>query len=128
MIWPFKKKSCLEWKGLRDKDGYGRVKVSNTDTKAHRAMYELWYGVKLQREDVLLHACDNPKCFNPHHLTKGTQAENIKDMDQKGRRVSASSGITHCPRGHPYDEENTIIYRDGKRRCRACMVMNRRKR
>lgn len=28
---------------------------------------------------------------------------------------------THCPQGHPYDEANTIINADGKRRCRTCV-------
>ncbi|MBN0039487.1 hypothetical protein JN535_04765 [Cellulosimicrobium cellulans] len=28
---------------------------------------------------------------------------------------------THCPYGHPYNEDNTIVYpSDGRRRCRAC--------
>lgn len=28
---------------------------------------------------------------------------------------------THCPNGHPYDEENTIVFpSDGRRRCRTC--------
>lgn len=34
---------------------------------------------------------------------------------------------THCPKNHPYDEENTIINADGKRRCRQC-IRDRRKR
>lgn len=128
MKWPFKKKSCLEWKGLLDEDGYGRVKVNNTDTRIHRAFFEMWYGVKLEKSDVLLHQCDNPRCFNPFHLRKGTQAENIADMDAKGRRVSASSFVTHCPHGHEYTPENTRIYKDGKRRCKLCIDLNKRKR
>jgi group I intron endonuclease len=28
--------------------------------------------------------------------------------------------ITHCPRGHPYDEANTYFSKKGKRICRAC--------
>lgn len=28
---------------------------------------------------------------------------------------------THCPQGHPYDEYNTVINSDGKRRCRTCI-------
>jgi hypothetical protein len=119
--WPFSRVSCLEWQGLLDEDGYGRVKVHNTDTRAHRAMFEAWYGVKLKPEDVLLHGCDNPKCFNPHHLRKGTQAENVADMDAKGRRVSASALVTHCPSGHEYTVDNTVVYADGKRRCRQCI-------
>jgi formylmethanofuran dehydrogenase subunit E len=126
-IWPFKRKSCLEWQGLLDEDGYGRVKVDNTDTRVHRAFFKLWYGVELKPEDVLLHGCDNPKCFNPFHLRKGTQAENIKDMDEKGRRVSASSLVTHCPKGHEYTPSNTAVYKDGKRRCRTCMKQRKAK-
>lgn len=28
---------------------------------------------------------------------------------------------THCPKGHPYDEENTYLYR-GRRNCRRCAI------
>lgn len=27
---------------------------------------------------------------------------------------------THCPQGHPYDETNTRVERDGSRKCRTC--------
>jgi len=27
---------------------------------------------------------------------------------------------THCPAGHPYDEENSAIFADRRRRCRTC--------
>ena len=124
--WPHVRKSCLEWQGLLDKDGYGRVKVNNTDSRVHRAFYEIWHGVKLKTEEVLLHECDNPKCFSPHHLKIGSQAENIRDMDEKGRRVSANTFVTHCPYGHEYTESNTIVYKDGKRRCRTCMKQRKK--
>ena len=126
--WPHKRRSCLEWRGLLDEDGYGRVKVNNTDTRIHRAFYELFYGTRLTTQDVLLHECDNPKCFNPHHLRKGTQAENIKDMDDKGRRVSGNSLKRFCPRGHAYTDDNTVMYKDGKRRCKTCMTIKKESR
>lgn len=28
---------------------------------------------------------------------------------------------THCPKGHPYDERNTLRYY-GRRRCRTCQL------
>lgn len=28
---------------------------------------------------------------------------------------------THCPHGHPYDEENTYVTKKGSRMCRECM-------
>lgn len=118
--WPFKRESCLEWNGLLDKDGYGRVKKDGEGKRAHRTIFEIWFGRTLTPEQVLLHACDNPKCFNPFHLSIGSQAENVADMDAKGRRVSASSLVTHCPKGHEYTKENTVVYRDGKRRCKTC--------
>ena len=118
--WPHKRESCLEWKGNKDRDGYGRSFRKGRDVRVHRAFYEAWYGVELTPEQVLLHSCDNPKCFNPYHLTVGTQADNVRDMDTKKRRVSANSFVTHCPQGHEYTKDNTIVYRDGKRRCRTC--------
>jgi len=126
--WPHKRASCLEWQGLLDEDGYGRVKVNNTDTRVHRAFFEIFYQTKLESSDVLLHECDNPRCFNPFHLSKGTQAENVRDMDRKGRRVSGSSQITACPHGHAYTPENTKVYKDGKRRCKTCMRNRKTKR
>lgn len=33
----------------------------------------------------------------------------------------AQEARTHCPQGHPYDEVNTVIHGDGKRRCRTCI-------
>jgi WhiB family redox-sensing transcriptional regulator len=28
---------------------------------------------------------------------------------------------THCPQGHPYDEANSYITKQGRRQCRACV-------
>jgi hypothetical protein len=36
-----------------------------------------------------------------------------------------NSRKTECPQGHPYDEENTVVYR-GKRSCRTCARANSR--
>lgn len=126
--WPFERASCLEWGGARDKDGYGRVEhQSSASTRAHRVFYELFFGKALAADTVLMHRCDNPACFNPHHLTATSQLENVRDMDAKGRRVNASTLVTHCPRGHEYTDANTVIWNDGKRRCRTCETHRRMK-
>jgi hypothetical protein len=36
-------------------------------------------------------------------------------------RVAKQRAITHCPKGHPYDEENTYVDKRGKRNCRECV-------
>lgn len=35
-------------------------------------------------------------------------------------RQTWSAEKTHCPQGHPYDEENTYVAPDGSRKCKKC--------
>jgi hypothetical protein len=52
------------------------------------------------------------KHYNRWHRTGTTDG-----VGAGGRQLAK----THCPNGHPYDEENTIVYpSDGRRRCRTC--------
>lgn len=76
--------SCFEWQGKPDKDGYGTFSVRKKVYRAHRFAYFLFHGVD-PGEQLVLHRCDNPRCVNPRHLLLGTQADNIRDMDAKGR-------------------------------------------
>ena len=77
---------CWEWKGWKDKDGYGGLSYKGVTYKAHRVSYELYSGIA-PGDKCVCHSCDNPSCVNPDHLWLGTQKENVHDMIAKGRRV-----------------------------------------
>ena len=101
----------------------------------------LWKDNKLRRRDIhilvaeafigprpegceVCHRDGNPKNNHVSNLRWGTRSENVKDAVRHGTHHSASR--THCPHGHPYDEENTL-YARGQRFCIACRKNYERK-
>lgn len=98
-FWKFVDKTatngCWVWLGGKTRYGQGNFWTNGTNVLASRFSYELHHNVKLKPEiwgELVLHSCDNPACVNPDHLRIGTQNENIKDRDIKGRQ---SRGISH---------------------------------
>ncbi|MCH8951094.1 MAG: 50S ribosomal protein L10 [Proteobacteria bacterium] len=92
--------------------------VKNTLTK--RALESLGLSEFAQHFEgpsglVIDHLCRNPACENPSHMEPVTNHENIL----RGELHLTSSRKTHCPLGHPYDEQNTYQYK-GSRHCRTC--------
>lgn len=51
------------------------------------------------------------------NLAYSTHAENMTDRRRHGTDPQANK--THCPRGHPYSDLNTFVYK-GRRSCRTC--------
>lgn len=76
--------SCWPWRGARNDNGYGIIRVRGRNLRTHRLALGL--ELALAREPFVLHSCDNPPCCNPAHLSVGTQADNVHDMLSKGRR------------------------------------------
>lgn len=81
-----KTETCWLWTGYRNDNGYGQVGFNGHVRLAHRVAYTLAFGIIPEGMDVL-HHCDNPSCVRPDHLFLGTQLDNIRDRDTKGRGV-----------------------------------------
>ncbi len=77
---------CWLWKGAPGTGGYGFVKIGGRPRRAHRVSYE-WHVGPIPKGLFVLHHCDIPLCVNPNHLFLGTQADNVRDRDQKGRQA-----------------------------------------
>lgn len=75
---------CWIWTRGRSSGGYGVVGRAGDDRKAHRMAWRREYG-EIPAGMHVLHRCDNPPCVRPSHLFLGTQADNNKDRDAKGR-------------------------------------------
>lgn len=76
---------CWLWTGRKNDCGYGRLSVDGRDARAHRLAYESVHGPGSADGLVVRHRCDTPACVNPAHLEIGTQADNVRDMNERGR-------------------------------------------
>lgn len=80
---------CWNWRGGITRRGYGHFwqgsKASGKKHRAHRIAWIIANGRPIPDGMMVMHSCDNRGCCNPSHLSVGTQQENIKDRDSKGR-------------------------------------------
>jgi len=79
---------CWLWTACTNVNGYGAVRARGKSRKAHREAYEAENGPGSAEGLVVRHRCDTPPCVNPDHLLIGTVANNVMDMDERGRRVT----------------------------------------
>lgn len=80
-----KTETCWLWRAAKTDFGHGVIGVGKRVERAHRVAWVL-AGNALDRNECVLHKCDVPACVNPAHLFAGSQLDNIRDMDRKGRR------------------------------------------
>ena len=78
------KEGCWDWKGALNYKGYA---VLAHGIKAYRLSWEI-HNEPIPEGMHVLHKRDNRKCTNPDHLFLGTNADNLADMQKKGRRAS----------------------------------------
>lgn len=120
--------TCWLWLGRTNAKGYGRITVNGQGRFVHRVAYELLVGPipdGLQIDHVKASGCTNRNCVNPEHLEPVTSRENNLRSDCVSARNAAK---THCPKGHPYDDDNTYMTKAGTRQCRRCNVLRERAR
>jgi hypothetical protein len=115
---------CWEWTGARNSKGYGSLSINAVRWVAHRYSYTISKG-EIPKGLIIMHSCDNTKCVNPNHLSAGTHSDNMLDCTSKGRHYEQNR--THCPRGHEYTPENTLMKKQTRvkspgmyRSCRQC--------
>lgn len=97
---------CWPWTGTKDEDGYGLLKVNNMKVRAHRLAFKIAKG-SIDPDLLVLHSCEDRyppgdissrACCNDAHLSQGTNADNTRQRDERGR---ASKGDRHFSRTHP---------------------------
>jgi hypothetical protein len=92
--WTITDSGCWEWNGAQNRNGYGVVYHSGETLVASRAAFRVWKSEEIG-ELFVCHTCDNRICINPDHLRLGTNADNMRDMVQKGRSNRKPGTKTH---------------------------------
>jgi len=126
---------CWIWTGQGTKQGYGMIQPSAGQKRqmTHRWTYTQYVGEipEGMQIDHTCHTkdttclggddCKHRRCCNPDHLEPVTASENT----MRQRHYERSK--THCPKNHPYEGDNLIVSKDGKRKCRECDRERKRK-
>jgi hypothetical protein len=109
-----------------DSHGYPVVHVGQR-VRVHGLETLAFFGPRPDGLEVC-HWDDSPSDNRLFQLRYDTKGGNQRDQVRNGRHHYANK--THCPQGHPYDEENTIIGRRGDgstfRMCKICQYARSR--
>ena len=71
-----------------------------------------------KRPAYVLDRIDNDGNYEPSNCRWADQTTSV--VNRRIDQGHAQRSKTHCPKGHPYDEENTRVAADGSRSCRTC--------
>jgi hypothetical protein len=105
---------CWIWTASLDGQGYGHFYIDGVTVTSSRAAYRFYVGPIPEgpgyHGTCVLHKCDNPLCVNPEHLFLGSNFDNVKDMDSKGRRGINGLVGDRNPRAKVTNQEAREIY------------------
>ena len=65
--------------------GYPYIYHNGIRRPQHVLAWEMHNAEPVPQGMVVMHSCDNRACFNPNHLSLGTQQDNVNDALAKGR-------------------------------------------
>lgn len=85
---------CWPWIGTIGTWGYGSFWFRGCTRNASRVAWILTHG-EIEGDYVVCHTCDNPACCNPSHLFLGTQGDNVRDCNLKGRGKGQYTSDSH---------------------------------
>lgn len=109
---------CLVWNGpSTDPNGRGQMRFNGRSTWAHRVVWECTNG-PIPKGLVVRHTCDVAACLNIDHMLLGTQGDNMRDKQERGRGLWAV-----CRNGlHELSGDNVYVMpsKPSYRECRAC--------
>lgn len=115
---------CWIWSGAKTTSGYGKFGYKGKAVLAHRLAWFLIYGEDPPLEQ-LDHLCMTRECVNvTTHLEPATAYDNNMRSNSASARNKRKR---ECVNGHPFDEENTYTFPDGRRQCRTCAQASWRK-
>jgi len=107
---------CWLWLAAK-RNGYGAFSVSRSYARpAHVVAYELLVG-PIPKGFEAHHICFRPACVRPGHMELLTHKAHTL-LGTSPPAINARK--TACDHGHAFDEANTHIRANGRRRCRAC--------
>ena len=107
---------CWEWAAGKTRDGYGHFWLLGRHQRAHRVAYVALVG-PIGEELECDHTCRNRSCVNPLHIEPVSHTANMRRVVFLKHRNTVK---THCIRGHEFNDENTVVFRNGWRTCRRC--------
>lgn len=124
---------CFIWAGNTG-SGYGVISETiayktTRFVRAHRVAYELAHG-EIPPSTTIDHLCFERLCVNPRHLEAVPLEENVRRAYRAGRhsrRISEQGSKPTCHRNHDLTGNNVYVRRDGRRDCRECRRLTRKK-